>query len=282
MDQKVINLFDTYTHGGMKRRAFLDKLKSMVGAAAVAPMLAQLECSYAYADTVKVDDPRLSVSDIELVPGIKGHLAMPKDANGKLSAVMVIHQNRGLNPHIKDVTRRMALEGFVAFGVDYLSPQGGTPDDEDKARDMFANLKQDAATAISKAARAGLASHPAVNGKVGAIGFCWGGGTVNAEAVADPDLKAGVAYYGMQPAPTDVPKIQAPLLLQYAGLDDRINAGNKDFEAALKANNKTYELYVYPGVNHAFTDDTQSARYSKEAADLAWGRSVTFLKKYLA
>jgi len=282
MDQNVIKLFDTYTHGGMKRREFLEKLKLMVGATAAMPILAQLENSYAYAETVKLDDPRLTVSDIEIAPGIKGHLAMPKDAKGKLGAVLVIHENRGLNPHIKDITRRVALEGFVAFGADYLTPQGGTPTDEDKARDMFANVKPDAIVSISKAARAALAAHPAVNAKVGAIGFCWGGGAVNLEAVNDPDLKAGVAFYGMQPAPADVAKISAPLMLHYAGLDDRINAGIKDYEAALKDANKAYELFVYDGVNHAFNNDTNAARYNKEAADLAWGRSMGFFKKYLA
>ena len=281
MDQKFIKLFDTYTHGGMKRREFLEKLKVLAGTAAIAPILLQLENSYAYADTVKSDDPRLATSDIEIASGIKGYLAMPKDAKGKLGAVLVIHENRGLNPHIKDITRRIALEGFVAVAADYLSPQGGTPADEDKARDMIDNLKQPDLVALSKTARAALATLVGTNGKVGCIGFCWGGGQVNALAVADPELKAGVVYYGMQPAPADVPKIQAPLLLHYAGLDDRVNAGNKDFKAALKAANKTYELYVYDGVNHAFNNDTNAARYDKAAADLAWGRSIAFLKKYL-
>ena len=282
MDQKFIMLFDTYTHGGMRRREFLDKLKVLAGTAAVAPILVQLENSYAYAETIKPDDPRLTISDIEIAPGIKGYLAMPKDAKGKLGAVLVIHENRGLNPHIKDITRRIALEGFVAVAADYLSPQGGTPADEDKAREMFDNLKQPDLVALSKTARAALATQAGTNGKVGCIGFCWGGGQVNALAVADPELKAGVAYYGMQPAPADVPKIQAPLLLHYAGLDDRINAGMKAYEAALKAASKTYELYVYDGVNHAFNNDTNAARYDKAAADLAWGRSMGFLKKYLS
>lgn len=280
MDQNVIKLFDTYTHGGMKRRDFLDKLKVMVGAAAATPILMQLENSYAYAETIKADDPRIKASDVEL-GGVKGYLAMPADAKGKLGAVLVIHENRGLNPHIKDITRRVALEGFVAFGADYLTPQGGTPADEDKARDMFSGLKMDALLAMSKSMRAALAAHPAVNGKVGVIGFCWGGGQVNALAVGDPDLKAGVAFYGMQPAPADVPKIASPLMLHYAGLDDRINAGMKDYEAALKGANKSYELFVYDGVNHAFNNDTNAARYSKEAADLAWSRSMAFFKKNL-
>ena len=178
--------------------------------------------------------------------------------------------------------RRVALEGFVVFGTDYLTMQGGTPADEDKARDMIGTLKPEDIKATSVEVRDALSSYKGVNGKVGALGFCWGGGFVNALAVDDPDLKAGVAYYGMQPAAADVAKIQAPLMLHYAGLDDRTNAGIPAFEAALKANNKTYEIYVYEGANHAFNNDTNAARYDKAAADLAWGRSMAFLKKYLS
>ena len=282
MDQKFISLFDRYTHGGMNRRDFLDKLKLLAGGATVAPILAQLENNYAHADTVAADDPRLVTKTIQILPDITGLLAMPKDAKGKLGGVMVIHENRGLNPHIKDIVRRIALEGFVVFGTDYLSLMGGTPADEDKARDMIGQLKPEDVNATSLDVRDALSQYAGVNGKVGAVGFCWGGGFVNALAVADPDLSAGVAYYGMQPKADDVAKIKAPLLLHYAGLDDRTNAGIKDFEAALKANQKTYELYVYDGVNHAFNNDTNSARYDKTAADLAWGRTVGWLKKYLA
>ena len=282
MDQKFIKLFDTYTHGGMKRREFLEKLKVLAGTAAIAPILMQLENSYAYADTIKPDDPRLTTSDVEIAPGIKGYLAVPKDAKGKLGAVLVIHENRGLNPHIKDIARRVALEGFVAYSADYLSLQGGTPSDEDKARDMIEGLKQPDLLAISKSVRAALAKLPNAIGKVGCIGFCWGGGQVNALAVADPELSAGVVYYGMQPAPADVAKIKAPLMLHYAGLDDRTNAGIPAFEAALKAAGKIYELYVYDGANHAFNNETNAARYNKDAAELAWSRSMAFLKKNLA
>jgi carboxymethylenebutenolidase len=280
MDQEIISLFDTYTHGGMNRRDFLDRLKAMAGAAALPAVLAVLENNYAHADTVAADDPRLTGADVEIAPGIKGYLVSPKDAAGKLGAVMVIHENRGLNPHIRDITRRLALEGFMAFGTDYLSALGGTPADEDKARDLIGQLKPEDITATSKIVRAALAAKG--NGKVGAVGFCWGGGYVNALAVADPDLSAGVAYYGLQPPAADVARIKAPLLLHYAGLDDRVNAGIKDFEAALKAGGKTYELHVYDGVNHAFNNDTNAARYNKEAADLAWGRTIGWLKKYLA
>ena len=282
MDQKFINLFDIYTHGGMKRREFLEKLKVLAGTAALTPILVQLENSYAYADTVAPDDPRLITKEIEILPDIKGLLAMPKSAKGPLGGVMVIHENRGLNPHIKDIVRRVALEGFVAFGTDYLSMQGGTPADEDKARDMIAALKPEDINATSLDVRDALSSYKGVNGKVGALGFCWGGGFVNALAVADPKLNAGVAYYGMQPNAADTAKIQAPLMLHYAGLDTRTNAGIPAFEAALKANNKTYEIYVYDGANHAFNNDTNAARYDKVAADLAWGRSMGWLKKYLS
>ena len=281
MDQKIITLFDTFTHGGMSRRDFLDKLTLMAGSAAAATaILPILENNYAFAAMVEPTDARLVVTDGEIAPGIKGHLAIPKDATGKLPAVIVIHENRALNPHIKDVTRRMALEGFVAFGVDYLSALGGTPDDPDKARDMIGTLKQEDIVATSKAVRAALATHAQGNGKVGAMGFCWGGGQVNALAVADPDLSAGVAYYGRQATPAEVPAIKAPLMLHYASLDERVNAGIAEFEAALKANAKTYELHMYEGANHAFNNDTNAARYNKEAADLAWGRTVAFLKKH--
>jgi carboxymethylenebutenolidase len=279
MDQKFITLFDRFTHGGMNRREFMDKLTLMAGSTAAASvLLGTLENNYAMAEEVAMDDARLAVSDAE-IGGVKGHLAMPKDEAGKLGAVIVIHENRGLNPHIKDVTRRMALEGFVAFGPDYLTPVGGTPDDADNARDMIGTLKPEDIVAMSKAMRAGLASHEKANGKVAAIGFCWGGGQVNSLAVADPDLAAGVAYYGRQAAAADVPAIKAPLMLHYASLDDRINEGIAEFEAALKAGGKTYEVHLYEGANHAFNNDTNTARYNKDAADLAWGRTVAFLKK---
>lgn len=283
MDQKIITLFDTFTHGGMSRREFMDKLTVMAGSAAAASvLLGTLENNYAMAAMTETSDTRLTVSDGEIAPGLVGHLAMPKDASGKLPAVIVIHENRGLNPHIKDVTRRMALEGFVAFGVDYLSPLGGTPDDADKARDMIGTLKPEDVVAHSKKVLATLAAHPKVNGKVGAIGFCWGGGQVNSLAAADVALAAGVAYYGRQATAAEVPAIKAPLMLHYASLDERVNAGIAEFETALKANSKSYELHMYEGANHAFNNDTNTARYNKEAADMAWGRTVAFLKKNTA
>ncbi len=281
MDQKFITLFDRYTHGGMSRREFLDKLSLMAGSAAAASViLPVLENNYAEAAMVPENDPRLVIAEGEIAPGIKGLLAIPKDAAGKLPGVLVIHENRGLNPHIKDVTRRMALEGFVAFGADYLAPQGGTPADEEKAREMIGTIKPDAQVAYSQAALKALIAHAQGTGKAGAMGFCWGGGAVNALAVAEPALAAGVAYYGRQAAAADVPKITAPLMLHYASLDERINAGIGEFEAALKAANKSYELHMYEGANHAFNNDSNAARYNKEAADLAWGRTVAFLKKH--
>jgi carboxymethylenebutenolidase len=281
MDQKIITLFDTYTHGGMTRRAFLDKLTLLAGSTAAATaLLPVLENNYAFAAMVPENDPRLILMEGEIVPGIKGLLALPKNATGKLPAVLVIHENRGLNPHIKDVTRRMALEGFVAFGADYLAPLGGTPSDEEQAREMIGTLKAEEQVAYSQAALKALIAHPQGTGKAGAMGFCWGGGAVNALAVADPTLAAGVAYYGRQAPASDVPKIKAPLMLHYASLDERINAGIAEYEAALKANNKAYELFIYEGVNHAFNNDTNAARYNKDAADLAWGRTVAFLKKW--
>jgi carboxymethylenebutenolidase len=281
MDQKIITLFDTYTHGGMSRRAFLDKLTLAAGSAAAATaLLPLLENNYAFAAMVPEDDPRLTLTEGEIAPGIKGLLAIPKDATGKLPTVLVIHENRGLNPHIKDVTRRMALEGFVAFGADYLAPQGGTPADEEKAREMIGTLKPEDQVAYSQAALKALMAHPQGTGKAGAMGFCWGGGAVNALAVADPTLAAGVAYYGRQAPAAGVPKITAPLMLHYASLDERVNAGIADYEAALKANVKAYELHMYEGANHAFNNDTNAARYNKEAAELAWGRTVAFLKKH--
>ncbi|MCA3561975.1 MAG: dienelactone hydrolase family protein [Aestuariivirga sp.] len=282
MEQKFIDLFDRYTHGGMNRRDFLERLTALAGSSAAATaLLPVLENNYAQAEMVPEDDPTIIAEAAGIAPGIKGYLVRPRAA-GTYPAVLVIHENRGLNPHIKDVTRRMAKEGFIAFGADYLTPLGGTPTDEDNAREMFKNLKPEEVVAFSAAAVAALAKIEGGNGKVGAVGFCWGGGAVNALAVTgDPNLKAGVAYYGMQPKAADVPKITAPLMLHYAGLDDRINAGIKDYEAALKADGKVFEAFVYDGVNHAFNNDTNAARYNKLAADLAWGRTVGFFRKYL-
>ncbi len=282
MEQKFIDLFDRYTHGGMNRRDFLERLTLLAGSTAAATaLLPVLENNYAHAEMVPEDDPSIVAGAAEIAPGIKGYLVRPKAA-GTYPVVFVIHENRGLNPHIKDVTRRVAKEGFIAFGGDFLTAKGGTPADEDKARELIGTLTPQEISTFGTSALDALAKIEGGNGKVGAVGFCWGGGVVNQLAVSgDPNLKAGVAYYGMQPKAAEVPKITAPLMLQYAGLDERINAGIKDYEAALKANGKVFELFVYDGVNHAFNNDTNAARYNKDAAELAWGRTIGFFKKYL-
>jgi carboxymethylenebutenolidase len=284
MDQRIIDLYDDYTHGDMNRRTFLDRLAAMVGSVAGATaLLPVLQNNYAHAQTVPEGDARIAAEmvDIPGAQGLKGYLVKPKAGGDKLPTVIVIHENRGLNPHIKDVTRRMATEGFIALGLDYLSPMGGTPADEEKGREMIGQLKQPDVISYGKAAVAYLKGRPDSNGKVGAIGFCWGGGAVNNLAVNEPNLSVGVAYYGGQPKAEDVPKIQAALMLHYAGLDERINAGIAAYDAALKQAGKTYEIHLYEGANHAFNNDTNAARYDKDAADQAWQRTVAFLKKNL-
>jgi carboxymethylenebutenolidase len=284
MDQRIIDLYDYYTHGNLSRRDFLDRLTALAGSAAAgAAVLPILQSNYALAQVMPENDPRITAETVDVpgVQGLKGYLVRPANASGKLPAVIVIHENRGLNPHIRDVTRRMAAEGFLALGLDYLSPMGGTPSDEEKGREMIGQLKQPDVIASGKAAVAFLEAHPNGNGRVGAVGFCWGGGAVNNLAVNEPKLDAGVAYYGGQPKTEDVAKIQTPLMLHYASLDERINAGIPPYESALKAAGKAYELHMYEGVNHAFNNDTAPARYNKEAADLAWGRTVAFFKKHL-
>ncbi|HEX8665239.1 MAG TPA: dienelactone hydrolase family protein [Beijerinckiaceae bacterium] len=283
MDQRIIDLYDRYTHGALTRRAFLDRLATLAGgAAAAAALLPLLQNDYARAETVPEGDPRLTTEMVDIpgiVSGLKGYLAKPKNGQ-KFPAVIVVHENRGLNPHIKDIARRLALEGFAAVAIDYLSPLGGTPADEDKAREMIGTLKIDDVIAWSRGAVATIVARQDTTDDIGAIGFCWGGGVVGELAAAEPDLDAAVAYYGRQPAPEKVPGIAAPLLLHYAGLDERINAGIPAFEEALKRAKKTYELHMYEGVNHAFNNDTGS-RYDKVAADLAWSRTVAFLRKYV-
>ncbi|RWI92053.1 dienelactone hydrolase family protein [Mesorhizobium sp.] len=284
--QAMIDAYDEYTHLTLDRRRFVEQLTRLAGsgaaAAAIAPMLA---ANSAKAAIVAENDPRVKGEDITY-PGssgeMKGYLVKPANQSGKLGTVIVVHENRGLNGHIRDVARRVALEGFVALAPDFLSPLGGTPADEDKARDMFSKLDAAQVAADGVATVAYLKTYQDSNGKVGAVGFCWGGGTVNTLAVNAPDLSAGVAYYGMQPKAEDVPKIKAALLLHYAGLDERINAGIDAYKKALDAAHVEYTVYVYDGVNHAFNNDTSAARYDKKAADLAWGRTVAFLKEKLA
>lgn len=280
MDQRIIDLYDSFTHGIINRRDFMDRLTTIAGSSAAAvAILSLLQNDYARAATIAADDARLATETVSYDAGgtrISGYLTRLK-AKGKRPAVIVIHENRGLNPHIQDIARRIALEGYLALAVDMLSPQGGTPGDEDKARDMFAALKLDDTAKQIAAAVPFLASHAESTGNVGAIGFCWGGGMVNRIAVLSPDLKAGVAYYGAQPPAAQVASIHAALLLHYAGLDSRINAGIPAYEAALKAAGKRYEVHVYPDVNHAFNNDTGD-RYNKPAADLSWSRTIAFFK----
>ena len=284
--QAMINAYDEYTHLTLDRRAFMEKLTALAGsgaaAAAIVPLLA---ANGAKAQMIPETDERLTAEDVTY-PGaegeMKGYLVRPKDASGDLPAVIVIHENRGLNAHIRDVARRMALEGFVALAPDFLSPQGGTPADEDQARQMFSGMDLDGAAANGEASRAYLAGLDGTNGKVGAVGFCWGGGMVNRMATRSPDLGAGVAYYGSQPPAEDVHAIEAPLMLHYAGLDERINAGIDAYRKALEENGKTFEIHVYEGVNHAFNNDTSAARYDKAAADQAWSRTVEFFRKHLS
>ncbi|MBB4952425.1 carboxymethylenebutenolidase [Agrobacterium vitis] len=284
--QAMIDAYDDYTHLSLDRRGFMEKLSKLAGSgAAAAAILPMLAASKASAALTPENDGRLK-SEMVTYPGphgaMKGYLVMPNAADKPLPGVIVIHENRGLNPHIEDVARRLALEGFVALAPDFLSPLGGTPEDEDKAREMFPKLDMAVTIQNAEASRAYLSAIKATNGKVGALGFCWGGGMVNQLAVASPLLGAGVAYYGAQPKADQVASIKAPLMLHYAGLDERINAGIDAYQAALKADGKQAEIFIYDGVNHAFNNDTSAARYNKDAADLAWSRSMTFLKRHLS
>jgi carboxymethylenebutenolidase len=283
---EMIRLYDEYTHLTLDRRKFMGQLTKLTGsAAAAAAIVPLLEASQARAAIVPEDDARLKSENITYPAAagqMKGYLVSPVEAAGKLPAVIVIHENRGLNPHIRDVARRFALDGFLALAPDFLAPAGGTPANEDEARDMIGKLDPAQTIANAVATVAYLKQHSSSNGKVGAVGFCWGGGVVNRLAVNAPDLAAAVAYYGSVPDPADVSKIKAKLLLHYAGLDERTNAGIPAFRKALEAAGVEHQIYVYKGANHAFNNDTSEARYNKEAADLAWGRTIEFLKSALS
>ena len=284
MDQRIINLYDSFTHGGMTRREFLDRLAALTGStAAAAALLPFLQNDYAKAAIVADTDPRLAIDRVSYDSPkgkINGYLARPK-AKGKRPAVIVIQENRGLNPHIQDVARRLALEGFLAFAPDLLSVSGGTPADEDQARDLHAKTDPKDLTIAAVAAVPFALHHAESNGNVGVVGFCFGGGVANLMAAESPDLKAVVVYYGLQVPKEKVAAIRAPLLLHYAELDQRVNAGIAAYEAALKENGKHYTIYIYPGVNHAFNNDTNGARYNKPASDLAWTRTLAFFKEQL-
>ncbi|MEY4609805.1 MAG: hypothetical protein RL246_124 [Bacteroidota bacterium] len=283
--QEMIRLFDEYTHRPLRRDEFLSQLARLAGGTAAAmTLLPALEGSYAASAQVAEDDPSIQISTAEFPSPngtMKGYLVQPTKAQGPLGAVIVIHENRGLTPHIQDVTRRVAKEGFIALGIDALSLVGGTPTNEDEGRALIGKLdpKQNIENILSGLAF--LRTLKNSNKKTGAIGFCWGGGLVNDLAVADPALTVGIPYYGRQVAAESVGKIKAHLMLHYAGLDERINAGIPAYEAALKANQVDYQLFVYEGAQHAFNNDSSPARYQEATAKLAWKRSMDFFKKYL-
>lgn len=284
VNQKIIDLYDNFTHGGMNRRQFLDRLSEIAGSTAAAvALLPLLQNDYAQAAIIAADDARLVSERVAYdspKAKINGYLVRPK-SKGRRPAVIVIHENRGLNPHLEDVARRFAAEGFLAYAPDLLSLVGGTPENEDAARDLHPKMNQDDAVTALVSAVSFLKQHAESTGKVGAVGFCFGGLMVNRLAAASPDLDAGVAYYGRQVPAAQVPNIKAALLLHYAENDDGVNTGIPAYEAALKANNKKFTMHTYPGTQHAFNNDLGSARYNKAAADLAWSRTLAFFKETL-
>ncbi|HET7217643.1 MAG TPA: dienelactone hydrolase family protein [Vicinamibacterales bacterium] len=285
-DQDLLILFDAYVHGAIDRRGFLDKAKKYaVGGITASMLLDALNPKFAEAQQVAKDDKRIKAETLEYDSPegngkMKGYLVLPANAKGKLPGVLVVHENRGLNPHIEDIARRLALDNFVAFAPDALTPLGGYPGDEDKARTLFSKLDQAKTREDFVAAAKLLKARPECNGRVGVVGFCYGGGIANMLATRLPDLGAAVPFYGRQPAAADVPKIKAPLLIHYAENDQGVNAGWPEFEAALKANNIKYTAYTYPGTQHGFNNDT-TPRYDEAAAKLAWQRTVDFFNQNL-
>jgi carboxymethylenebutenolidase len=285
-DQELLNLFDKYVHGSIDRRGFLDgAAKFAVGGLTAAMLLDALSPKFAEAQQVAPDDKRLK-TEYTKFPSPKGnettraYVARPASATGKLPGVLVVHENRGLNPHIEDITRRLALENFLAFAPDALAPVGGYPGNEDDARKLFGQLDQAKTREDFVAAAEFLKSHPQCTGKVGVVGFCYGGGVANMLATRVPDLGAAVPFYGNQPPAEDVPKIKAPLLIHYAEKDDRINAGWPAYEKALKESNVPHTMHQYPGTQHGFNNDT-TPRFDEQAAKLAWKRTVDFFKEHL-
>jgi carboxymethylenebutenolidase len=285
-DQQLLVLFHAYVHGALDRRGFLDKAaKYAVGGVTAAMLLDQLSPKFLEAQVVKPEDPRIKVEYLEYdsptgYGKMRGYLAQPAKPAGKLPAVLVVHENRGLNPHIEDIARRLALENFLAFAPDALFPLGGYPGDEDKARELFPKLDQAKTREDFVTAAGWLKARPETNGKLGAVGFCYGGGIVNMLATRVTDLAAGVAFYGSAPNLEDVPKIKAALLIHSAEVDERINASWPAYEAALKAANVRYERYVYPGTQHGFNNDT-TPRFDTAAAKLGWERTIAHFNKYL-
>ncbi|WP_157220516.1 dienelactone hydrolase family protein [Flavisphingomonas formosensis] len=287
--QRAIALYDRFTHEGMDRRAFFSELSRMAGGAAAANLLlAGIAADPAAAAITAPGDPRIIAKRVRWKVAasrmLTGYRAMPSGTPAApLPLVMVIHENRGLNPHIEDIARRFALAGFIALAPDFLSARGGTPKDEDKARGLISQLDLDRTTADAVATVAMLAKDPAGNGKVGAVGFCWGGALTDRVAIAAGDsLRAAVPYYGPAPDPTEAVKVKAAMMLHFAGLDDRVNATGRPWVEALRAAHVRYESYLYPNVNHAFNNDTAADRYNADAAKLAWDRTIRFLKTQLA
>jgi carboxymethylenebutenolidase len=285
-DQEVLDLFDQYVHGIIDRRGFLDRAgKYAVGGLTAVGILEALSPKFAEAQQVAKDDKRIKAEYVEYPSPqgngtMRGYLVRPASATGKLGAILVVHENRGLNPHIEDIARRLALDNFMAFAPDALFPVGGYPGDEDKARELFGKLDAAKRQADFVAAAQWLKNRPDSTGKVGVVGFCFGGGIANYLATQIPDLAAAVPFYGGQPNAADVPKIKAPLLIHYAGTDERINAGWPAYEAALKAANVPYTAHIYAGTQHGFNNDT-TPRYDEAAAKLAWQRTVEFFKKHV-
>jgi carboxymethylenebutenolidase len=282
MDQRIINLYDEYTHRPLSRKTFFKRLIQLTGSSAMAmSLLPMLESDYV--KTVLTDSDELFTEYITY-PGasgeMKAYVARPK-VEKPYPTVIVIHENRGLNAHIEDVMRRAAQAGFLAIAPNALAPLGGTPENEDEARKKFTELKPEDNLKNFIKIFDYLPSRKDSNGKYGCVGFCWGGAMSNSLAVNVPSLKAAVAFYGRQAEAADVPKINAALQLHYGALDERVNAGIPAFEEALKKNNKPYELYIYEGVNHAFHNNTSAARYNEAAAKLAWERTIAFFNKHL-
>lgn len=285
--QEIFDLYDDYAHDRIDRRNFMQNLSTYaVGGVAVASLMSFLMPDYQGAIQIPAEDPRLESTYVNYQSPkgggtIKSLLSKPKDAKGKVGGIVVVHENRGLNPHIEDVARRAALAGFISMAPDALSPLGGYPGNDDAGRELQAKRDRNEMQEDFIAAYEYLKNHKDCNGKIGVVGFCFGGAIANTMAVRIPELAASVPFYGGQPAVADVPKIKAPLLLHYAGLDTRVNEGWPAYEAALKENNKEYTAYMYPDVNHGFHNDT-TPRYDKAAAELAWKRTIDFFKAKLS
>ncbi|EUJ10620.1 dienelactone hydrolase-like enzyme [Methylophilaceae bacterium 11] len=284
---EVLGLFDQFVHGDITRRDFLNRAgKFAVAGVSASALLQSLSPSFAEAKQINEDDVRIQAKYVEYPSPngngkLRGYLVSPAKATGKLPTVLVVHENRGLNPHIEDIARRLAVDGFIAFAPDALFTLGGYPGDEDKARELFQKLDQTKTREDFVAAAGVLKNLPEGNGKVGVVGFCYGGGIANFLATRLPDLAAAVPFYGGQPTEEEAAKIKAPLLIQYAGKDERINAGWPKYEAALKAAKVNYQTFIYPEVQHGFNNDT-TPRYDAAAAKLAWERTVAFFRQHLA